>query len=168
MSNVKILSEFRFIISALCGFIFFISCSNDVTTKNDNNDQSEKSIANVISVSVSGDPRNYQFAVGIQSPDTGCDQYADWWEVLSEEGSLIYRRILAHSHVNEQPFVRSGGPVPIAADDVVYVRAHMHPEGYGGAVLKGTVQDGFEEASVTSDFALEVETEDPQPGDCAF
>jgi hypothetical protein len=168
MKKVYILNDFRIILSVLCGFIFFITCSNDVTTKNDDNDPSDKLVADVISVSVSGNPNDYQFSVGIQSPDTGCNQYADWWEVLSEEGSLIYRRILAHSHVNEQPFVRSGGPVPIAADDVVYVRAHMHPGGYGGAVFKGTVQDGFQEVMVSADFALEVEAQDPQPEGCAF
>ena len=160
--------DFRVVLSALCGFLYFISCSNDVAIKNNENNSSDKLVADVISVSVSSNPNDYQFSVGIQSPDTGCDQYADWWEVLSEEGSLIYRRILAHSHVNEQPFVRSGGPVPIEADDVVYIRAHMHPGGYGGDVFKGTVQGGFEESSVPSDFALEVETEEPQPGDCAF
>jgi hypothetical protein len=135
---------------------------------NNENIPPEKQVADIISVSVSGNPNEYQFSVEIRSPDTSCDQYADWWEVLSENGILIYRRILAHSHVNEQPFVRSGQPVPIEADEVVYVRAHMHPGGYGGLVYKGSVQDGFQEVTVHSDFALEVEKEDPQPDGCAF
>jgi len=63
--------------------------------------------AKIISVEVSGVPDNYTFNVGVSSPDTGCDQYADWWEVITEEGELIHRRILAHSHVTEQPFVTS-------------------------------------------------------------
>ena len=42
--------------------------------------------ANVLSVKVTGDAGKYQFNVEVSSPDTGCDQYADWWEVLSEDG----------------------------------------------------------------------------------
>lgn len=124
--------------------------------------------ADVVSLDVTGGPKAYQFSVGIASPDEGCHQYADWWEVLTEDGDLIYRRILAHSHVAEQPFVRSGGPVAVDADTVVVVRAHMHPGGYGGTGLKGTVRTGFEEKEFDPDFALEVESEPPQPTGCAF
>jgi hypothetical protein len=125
-------------------------------------------VADVISVEVSGQAGAYQFAVGISSPDTGCDQYADWWEVVDAEGNLLYRRILAHSHTNEQPFVRSGGPVAIAPDTVVWVRAHMHPGGYGGAAFAGSVASGFEQTETTIDFDPAVETMEPQPTGCAF
>ena len=124
--------------------------------------------ADVVSVEVTGSPNAYQFSVGIASPDEGCHQYANWWEVLTKEGELVHRRILDHSHVNEQPFVRSGGPVAIGADTIVVVRAHMHPGGYGGKVMRGTVQTGFEEMELESDFAAEVESEPPQPTGCAF
>lgn len=128
----------------------------------------ESVVADVVSIEVTGDPNAYQFSVEIASPDAGCDQYADWWEVLTEEGKLVYRRILAHSHVDEQPFVRSGGPVAVKADTVVLVRAHMHPGGYGGSVMKGTVQAGFEQVELGSDLAPGVESEPPQPTGCAF
>lgn len=128
----------------------------------------ESVVADVVSVEVTGDPNAYRFSVGIASPDTGCDQYTDWWEVLTEEGELVYRRILAHSHVDEQPFVRSGGPVAVEADTVVLVRAHMHPSGYGGSVMKGTIQAGFEQVELGSDFAPDVESKPPQPTGCAF
>ena len=124
--------------------------------------------ADVLSVRPSGDENVYQFNVEISSPDTGCDQYADWWEILSEDGKLLYRRVLLHSHVNEQPFSRSGGPVPITADDVVYIRAHMNTTGYGGQILRGTVSNGFEVFEMEESFAADVETMDPLPDGCAF
>jgi len=126
------------------------------------------SLANVVSVQVSDKPGAYRFTVAIASPDTGCDRYADWWEVVSEDGQLLYRRVLLHSHVSEQPFARSGGPVPIAPDAVVWVRAHMHPGGYGGAAFKGSVNGGFKKANPTPSFAAELAKQPPLPDDCAF
>ena len=160
--------KFRLILSLIFTFFYHMSCSNEVTNLNNENLVSDNKFADIISVSVKGESNNYEFSVGIQSPDTGCDQYADWWEVLSEDSALIYRRILAHSHVNEQPFVRTGGPVTIEANDVLYIRGHMHPGGYGGNVFKGSVRDGFEKVTISSDFASGVENEDPQPDGCAF
>lgn len=124
--------------------------------------------ADVLSVAPNGESGAYQFAVSIQSPDTGCEQYANWWEVVSEDGALIHRRILFHSHVNEQPFQRSSGPVAIAADQVVIVRAHMHPIGYGGQVLKGSVTQGFLSVESDDDFALDLAQKEPLPTDCTF
>ena len=129
---------------------------------------SEPIFANAIAVNVTGAENNYQFNVQVSSPDTGCEQYADWWEVLSEEGQLLYRRVLLHSHVNEQPFARSGGPVPVGSTTKVIVRAHMNIGGYGGAALRGSVSGGFETVQLESGFAAEVEALDPLPGDCAF
>jgi len=125
-------------------------------------------LADVLSVAVSGSENAYTFAVEIRSPDTGCQQYADWWEVISEDGKLIYRRILTHSHVSEQPFTRSGAAVAIGADTVVIVRAHLHPGGFGGAAFKGSVQAGFEATQLDADFARDLERIDPLPDGCAF
>ena len=124
--------------------------------------------AEIVSVKVTGTENNYSFNVGIKSPDKGCEQYANWWEVLSMDGKLIYRRILAHSHVEEQPFVRSGGVVSISSDQEVIVRAHMNTTGYGNSAFKGTVNSGFTLVRVDSHFASQVEKEAPQPSSCAF
>jgi len=88
--------------------------------------------------------------------------------VLSEEGELIFRRVLLHSHVGEQPFRRSGGPVSINEEVVVIFRAHMNNGGYGGSVMKGSVAIGFEHTSLEMDFASDVELQPPLPEDCAF
>ncbi|NET53284.1 MAG: hypothetical protein F6K09_32860 [Merismopedia sp. SIO2A8] len=124
--------------------------------------------ANVLSVDVTGEPQAYQFAVTIQSPDTGCDQYANWWEVVSEGGELLHRRILFHSHVNEQPFTRSSGPIAIETDQGVIVRAHLHPDGYGGQVLQGTVATGFTVATLPADFGADLAEQPPLPTGCSF
>lgn len=125
--------------------------------------------ADVVAVAVSGTSEQYSFSVTLSSPDTGCEQYADWWEVLDPSGALIYRRILAHSHVGEQPFTRSGGPVAITGDREVLVRAHMNTTGYGGVVWRGTADTRFElDSSIDSEFAAEIATAQPLPDGCAF
>ena len=124
--------------------------------------------ADVISVDVSGKPGAYRFSVGVQSPDTGCGQYADWWEVLTADGRLLYRRILMHSHVGEQPFVRSGGPVSAEPDSHLIIRVHMNPGGYGGKAFTGSMSEGFKEFQPDPGFAAEVERDPPLPTGCAF
>ncbi len=125
-------------------------------------------LADVLSVAASGAPGAYQLSVTVRSPDTGCQQYADWWEVLSEDGRLLYRRVLSHSHVADQPFTRSGGPVPIGPDTVVWVRAHMHPSGYGGQALRGTVRQGFRPARLAAGIGAQLAQQPPLPGGCEF
>ena len=100
--------------------------------------------------------------------------------VVSEDGELLYRRILEHSHTDENgtsdadapgnTFTRSGGPVDLGADTVVIVRAHMNnPDEYNGAAMRGSVAAGFEAASdLDPDFAAELENADPQPEACLF
>lgn len=126
------------------------------------------SFADVTAVSVTGEPGAYRFNVTIRSPDKGCMQYANWWEVVSEDGRLLYRRVLLHSHVDEQPFSRDGGPVPIGRDTVVWVRAHQYPGGYGGAALKGSVRAGFRAAVPPAGFAAGLAKSPPLPTGCDF
>lgn len=124
--------------------------------------------ADVTAVRVRGKPGAYEFEVGIKSPDVGCAQYADWWEVVDTDGKLIYRRVLGHSHANEQPFHRRGGPVPIGADTVVWVRAHMNTSGYGGVAYKGSPRDGFTATPPPPGFGATLATQPPLPDGCAF
>ena len=124
--------------------------------------------ANVIAVQVQGNDGAYCFAVTLKSDETGCDQYADWWEVLNHKGELLYRRILVHSHPDTQPFTRSGGKVNIKADEIVYMRAHMNKLGYVGDVFKGSVAKGFRRVETTPAFKKELEKQDPLPTGCAF
>jgi hypothetical protein len=134
----------------------------DVKT-DDSNSQAE-----VLSVDMNGDPGDYSFSVKVSSPDEGCSQYADWWEVVSLDGELVYRRVLHHSHVDEQPFTRSGGPVPIEANTVVLVRVHMNTSGYSSLAMQGSQEQGFESIELGSDFAEKLSEMSPLPGDCGF
>ena len=95
-------------------------------------------------------------------------QYADWWEVLSEEGELLYRRILVHSHPDTQPFTRSGGPVNIDDKSVVYVRGHMNSVGYIGDVMKGSITSGFHVVTEIPIFSKNVEKQMPLPQGCLY
>lgn len=124
--------------------------------------------ANVIAVKASGSEGAYRFSVTLKSDETGCDQYADWWEVLSDKGELLYRRILVHSHPDTQPFTRSGGSVKIGKSDVVYIRAHMNKLGYIGDVFKGSVKGGFSKVEVVPQFSEDLKKQQPLPKGCAY
>ncbi len=124
--------------------------------------------AQTTNVEVTGEENAYTFSVTILSPDTGCEQYADWWEVVDTEGNLLYRRILGHSHVNEQPFTRSGGTISITEEQEVYIRAHMNNLGYGSTVLKGSVLTGFTTSELDVIFAATLAKQEPLPTSCAF
>ena len=123
--------------------------------------------ADVTAVTTSGADGRYTFNVTIRSTETGCDQYADWWEVLNADGELLARRVLTHSHVAENPFTRSG-PVTVDADTLVWVRAHMNHSGYGGMAMTGSVATGFQPAELPASFAPWVVTEGSLPDGCAF
>jgi len=168
------MNQFGQIVSALTVFVL-LCCSpksdaNSTTIlQEDSNSITETaSQAQVDNVAVSGNENNYTFNVTISSADTGCKQYADWWEVLDTNGKLIYRRILAHSHVDEQPFTRSGGSISISVNEEVYVRAHMNNTSYGLKAMKGSVSKGFEAVDLPVDFAKELENQEPLPNGCAF
>jgi hypothetical protein len=135
--------------------------------------------ANVTAVSATGEPGAYTFAVTIESADIDCTQFADWWEVVSDSGSLVYRRILEHSHTDENgttdpdapgnTFTRDGGPVAVLADDLIVVRAHMSNRGYEGMALRGSAAGGFDEApDIDSNFAASLENDTPLPTGCLF
>jgi len=124
--------------------------------------------ANVIKVKTKGSDGAYRFSVTLKSTETGCDQYADWWEVVSKKGELLYRRILVHSHPDTQPFTRSGGNVNIQKDDIVYIRGHMNKEGYVGDVMMGSVSEGFKKVNEVVNFSETLETQTPLPKGCLY
>ena len=75
----------------------------------------------------------YRFDVTLVHGDEGWDHYADGWEIRDGEGTVLARRVLAHPHVNEQPFTRGLGGVKLPASlRSVTVAGHDSVHGYGG------------------------------------
>ncbi len=87
---------------------------------------------------------NWTFYVTVRHPDTGWEDYADGWDVVLPDGTVLkanesdpFTRLLLHPHVNEQPFTRSQSGLTIP-DDVttVTVRAHDIVDGFGGVEVQ--------------------------------
>ena len=78
----------------------------------------------------------WRFDVTVSHPDTGWDHYADGWEVVGEDGTVYGKRVLAHPHVEEQPFTRSGRATVPEGVKTVIIRAHDSVHEYGGKEMK--------------------------------
>jgi hypothetical protein len=79
----------------------------------------------------------WRFDVTLRHADEGWEHYADAWDVLAPDGTVLGTRILYHPHVEEQPFTRSlsGVAIPDGVDEVT-IRAHDKVHGYGGKELR--------------------------------
>ena len=68
---------------------------------------------------------SYRFSVTLKHADSGWDHFADRWQVLSPDGTVLATRVLAHPHEHEQPFTRSLSGVDLPTDlSSVRIRAH--------------------------------------------
>lgn len=75
----------------------------------------------------------YRFDVTVRHEDTGWEHYADRFEIVAPDGTILGTRILYHPHVDEQPFTRSLSGVNIPSGlETVTVRAHDKLDGFGG------------------------------------
>ena len=78
----------------------------------------------------------YTISVTVTHADSGWEHYADRWEVLGPDGEPLGTRVLAHPHIDEQPFTRSQSDVEIPPGVTsVVVRAHDNVHGYGGKTV---------------------------------
>ena len=94
--------------------------------------------ADVVAVeAVQDSSGKWRFNVTVAHADEGWDHYADKWDVVAPDGTLLGTRVLHHPHENEQPFTRSLSGVVIP-DEVteVTVRAHDSQHGYDGESMK--------------------------------
>ena len=92
--------------------------------------------ADVVGVDVEEDGSGFTFAVTVRSADTGWEKYADAWVVLAPSGETLGERVLAHPHVDEQPFTRSqrGIVIPEGLSEVE-VAARDSVAGFCGATM---------------------------------
>ena len=89
---------------------------------------------------VQGADGTWTFSVTVAHPDTGWEDYADGWDVLLPDGTVVkpdpdspFTRLLLHPHETEQPFTRSQSGIEIPAGVTqVTVRAHDLVDGFGG------------------------------------
>lgn len=87
----------------------------------------------------------WSFSVTLRHPDTGWNDYADGWQILTPDGSILGTRILLHPHENEQPFTRSLNAVTIDPQvDTVLIRAHDLVSGYGSTPVSVSLDDTAE------------------------
>lgn len=94
--------------------------------------------ADVIAVEAAQEGDNtWRFSVTVRHADEGWDHYADRWQVVAPDGTVLGTRVLLHPHENEQPFTRSlGGVVIPEGVNEVIVRAHDSVHGDGGAEIQ--------------------------------
>ncbi len=80
------------------------------------------------------------FAVTVEHADSGWDHYANKWDVLLTDGTIVASRELLHPHENEQPFTRSLENVQLPRGTTeVDVRAHDKVHGYGGQTVRVSI-----------------------------
>ena len=95
---------------------------------------------------------SWTFHVTVRHPDTGWEDYADGWDVVAPDGTVLkanesdpFTRLLLHPHENEQPFTRSQSGIIIPEGvSQVSVRAHDLVDGFGGreVMVDLTIQSG--------------------------
>lgn len=90
--------------------------------------------ADVVAVKVTRDGGGaFRFSVSVRHQDQGWHHYANAWEVVAPDGTVLGTRTLLHPHVREQPFTRGLGGVKIPAGvKRVTVRAVDSKHGAGG------------------------------------
>jgi len=101
---------------------------------------------------------SWTFRVTVAHPDTGWEDYADGWDVVTPDGTVLkpnpddaFTRVLLHPHENEQPFTRSQRDIVIPEGvTTVTVRAHDLVDGFGGREVQVDL-----EADSGPDFEVE-------------
>ncbi|MEM9448717.1 MAG: AAA family ATPase [Cyanobacteria bacterium P01_E01_bin.6] len=124
--------------------------------------------------------------VTVHSPDPSCDQYVDWWEILSEDGkTLIYQSEFLSFPLDDEPLmVNTSPPLQLKRDQVLFVRAHQHiteagddydpatgqplpTSGYAAEqAMKGSIAKGFTTVRIPETFGKGLAQDNPQPLSC--
>ena len=99
--------------------------------------------ADVVGVRITQRGNAYHFSVTVRHADAGWEHYANNFEIVAPDGTVLGTRVLAHPHDNEQPFTRSLGSVRIPEGVTkVRVRAHDKVHGHGGREMEVDMKTG--------------------------
>ncbi len=75
--------------------------------------------------------------VTLRHADSGWDHYANEWRIVDAKGTVLARRVLAHPHVDEQPFTRSIHFAKIPAQTrIVFIEARDSVHGWSQDRIK--------------------------------
>ena len=121
------------------GLLFLAACQPTAPSPTPTiNDEGNADVVYVKAVQAADS--TWTFHVTVSHPDTGWEDYADGWDVLTPDGTVLkpdpespFTRLLLHPHVDEQPFTRSQSDISIPEGVTeVRVRAHDLVDGFGG------------------------------------
>lgn len=89
--------------------------------------------AEIVAATASGSGGLWSVSVTLRHGDTGWDDYADAWRVVTSDGTVVATRELLHPHVDEKPFTRSLAGIEIPSGTVeVFVEARTNADGWNG------------------------------------
>jgi hypothetical protein len=87
-----------------------------------------------VDITALGD-NSYRIDTTVLHEDSGWDHYANRWDVLSPDGTVLGSRVLAHPHEQEQPFTRSLTlTIPSDVKEIT-IQAHDLVHELGGATM---------------------------------
>ena len=88
--------------------------------------------ATIIGAEARASGGDWTVSVTLRHGDTGWDDYADGWRVVSADGTVLGTRTLYHPHVDEQPFTRSLSGVSVPPGTLtIFIEARTNTDGWG-------------------------------------
>jgi hypothetical protein len=101
--------------------------------------------ADVVSASADCSASVCTFVVRVRHGDEGWGHYANAWQVLAPDGTVLATRVLRHPHVKEQPFTRELRRVEVPSSlTSVRIRARDSVHGFGGEEITVPLGEGAE------------------------
>lgn len=109
--------------------------------------------------------------VMIQSFDQDCQNYTDWWEVITPQGDLIAREIIKDVHSESASFSSQLSIAGLDPQQDIIIRAHFSGSydrsrstaSYSDQALQGTLDSGLTSIRLSKDFASQLAKVEPLP-----
>ncbi|RDC75280.1 hypothetical protein DLJ49_00560 [Rhodovulum sp. 12E13] len=92
--------------------------------------------AEIVAASAERGPQGWTVSVTLRHGDSGWDDYADGWRVVSDGGEVLGTRELLHPHVDEQPFTRRLSGLDLPEGRHVWVESSTNTTGWSGDRLR--------------------------------